>query len=97
LTVDPNLPVYQTAAGISGNLSIIGSDTLASLMTLWAETFNNFYPNAIIQIQAAGSSTAPPAEFLKMILSKEGQKVVIKGGYIPLPAKIAGKYLNELK
>ena len=61
LTVDPNLPAYRTTAGISGNLSIIGSDTLASLMTLWAETFNDFYPNAVIQIQAAGSSTAPPA------------------------------------
>ena len=61
LTVDPSLSAYQTATGISGNLSIIGSDTLANLMTLWAETFNSFYPNANIQIQAAGSSTAPPA------------------------------------
>jgi phosphate transport system substrate-binding protein len=61
LTVDPSLPAYQTATGISGNLSTVGSDTLANLMTLWAETFNNFYPNVNIQIQAAGSSTAPPA------------------------------------
>jgi phosphate transport system substrate-binding protein len=61
LTVDPKLPAYQPTAGLSGNLSTVGSDTLAGLMTLWAETFNNFYPSIKIQIQAAGSSTAPPA------------------------------------
>lgn len=61
LTVDPQLPSYQTTTGISGNLSTIGSDSLATLMTLWAEAFSNFYPNVSVQIQAAGSSTAPPA------------------------------------
>ena len=30
-------------------------------MTLWAEDFKRVYPNVNIQIQAAGSSTAPPA------------------------------------
>ena len=30
-------------------------------MTLWAENFNKFYPNAKIQIEGKGSSTAPPA------------------------------------
>jgi phosphate transport system substrate-binding protein len=61
LKIDPSIPAYQTATGISGNLSTIGSDTLANLMTLWGEAFNNFYPNVNIQVQAAGSSTAPPA------------------------------------
>lgn len=59
--VDANLPDYQKASGVSGNLSSVGSDTLANLMTLWAEDFKRFYPNVNIQIQAAGSSTAPPA------------------------------------
>lgn len=59
--VDKDVPEYQKASGISGNLSSVGSDTLANLMTLWAEEFNRIYPNVNIQIQAAGSSTAPPA------------------------------------
>ncbi len=59
--VDAGIPEYQKASGISGNLSSVGSDTLANQMTLWAEAFNRFYPNVNIQIQAAGSSTAPPA------------------------------------
>lgn len=59
--VDPALPGYQKVSGVSGNLSSVGSDTLANLATLWAEEFKRAYPNVNIQIQAAGSSTAPPA------------------------------------
>lgn len=59
--VDPALPEYTRASGVSGNLSSIGSDTLNNLMTLWAEEFNRFYPNVNVQIQGAGSGTAPPA------------------------------------
>ncbi|WP_151670945.1 PstS family phosphate ABC transporter substrate-binding protein [Nitrincola schmidtii] len=59
--VDPNLPEYTAVSGVSGNLSSIGSDTLNNLMALWAEEFNRFYPNVNIQVQGAGSSTAPPA------------------------------------
>jgi len=59
--VDPSLADYQKASGVSGNLSSVGSDTLANLMTLWTESFKRYYPNVNIQVQAAGSSTAPPA------------------------------------
>ena len=59
--VDPGLPEYSKASGVSGNLSSVGSDTLANLMTFWAEEYKRLYPNVNIQIQAAGSSTAPPA------------------------------------
>ncbi len=60
-SVDAGIPAYSKASGVSGNLSSVGSDTLANLMTLWAEEFKRLYPNVNIQIQAAGSSTAPPA------------------------------------
>ena len=59
--VDPALPSYAKTTGVSGNLSSVGSDSLANLMTLWAEAYKKAYPNVNIQIQAAGSSTAPPA------------------------------------
>ena len=36
-------------------------------------------------------------EFIKMVLSKTGQQVVIKDGYIPLPAKVVEKELAKLK
>ena len=60
-SVDAGVPDYKKVEGVSGNLSSVGSDTLANLMTMWAEEFNRQYPNVNIQIQAAGSSTAPPA------------------------------------
>src|SRR3989338_7812649 len=59
--VDAGLQAYKATAGVSGNISSVGSDTLNNLMTLWAESFNKFYPNAKIQIEGKGSSTAPPA------------------------------------
>ncbi|HUF78384.1 MAG TPA: phosphate ABC transporter substrate-binding protein [Thermoanaerobaculia bacterium] len=61
VAVDPALPTYTRASGISGSLSSVGSDTLNNLMTLWAEGFRREYPGVRIQIEGKGSSTAPPA------------------------------------
>lgn len=59
--VDPSLTDYKAVSGVSGSLKSIGSDTLNNLMTLWAEGFKGMYPNAKIEIEGKGSSTAPPA------------------------------------
>jgi phosphate transport system substrate-binding protein len=61
LQVDPKLAVYEKTAGVSGNLSSIGSDTMNNLATLWAEGFRKYYPNVKVQVEGKGSSTAPPA------------------------------------
>ena len=55
------LPHYVKVKGIAGNLSSVGSDTFANLMTYWSEEFKRTYPSVNIQVQAAGSSTAPTA------------------------------------
>ena len=36
-------------------------------------------------------------EFIKMVLSKTGQQVVVKDGYIPLPAKVTFKVLKSIE
>ena len=36
------------------------------------------------------------AEFLKLVLSKQGQEVVVKDGYIPLPKKVVDKTMQDL-
>jgi phosphate transport system substrate-binding protein len=59
--LDGDLPKYRTVSGVSGSISSVGSDTLNNLMTHWAESFQKFYPNAKVQIEGKGSSTAPPA------------------------------------
>jgi phosphate transport system substrate-binding protein len=59
--VDASLPSYQKAAGVSGNVNSVGSDTMNNLMALWGESFQKMYPNVKIQIEGKGSTTAPPA------------------------------------
>ena len=96
--VDENLKVYEKTSGISGNLSSVGSDTLANLMTLWAEEFKRQYPNVNIQIQAAGSSTAPPAltegtsnfgPMSRKMKDKELEAFEKKHGYKPTAIAVA--------
>ena len=36
------------------------------------------------------------AEFIKLVLSQQGQQVVVKDGYIPLPAKVVAKAMKDL-
>ncbi|MBD3633875.1 MAG: phosphate ABC transporter substrate-binding protein PstS family protein, partial [Methylophaga sp.] len=36
-------------------------------------------------------------EFVKMVLSKVGQQVVVKDGYVPLPASVAEKALEKIQ
>ncbi len=59
--LDDKLPEYKVISGVSGTINSVGSDTLNNLMQLWGEGFKAKYPNVSVQIQGAGSSTAPPA------------------------------------
>ncbi|WP_372809381.1 PstS family phosphate ABC transporter substrate-binding protein [Litorivivens sp.] len=97
-TVDQELATYEKASGVSGNLSSVGSDTLANLMTLWGEEFKRLYPNVNIQIQAAGSSTAPPAltegtsnmgPMSRKMKDKEIEAFESKFGYKPTAVPVA--------
>ena len=96
--VDSGLADYSRASGVSGNLSSVGSDTLANLMTLWAEEFKRNYANVNIQIQAAGSSTAPPAltegtsslgPMSRKMKDKEVEAFERRYGYKPTPIRVA--------
>src|SRR5690554_605675 len=96
--VDAGLTAYEKVGGVSGNLSSVGSDSLANLMTLWAEEFKRNYPNVNIQIQAAGSSTAPPAltegtanigPMSRPMKDSEKQAFEQKYGYKPVEIPVA--------
>ncbi len=89
---------YQSVSGISGNLSSVGSDTLASMVTEWGERFKYLYPSVNIQIQAAGSSTAPPAliegtaqfgPMSRAMKSREIEAFERKYGYKPTQIRVA--------
>ena len=46
------------------SLIIVGSDTLAKLVTAWAEQFYVLNPTILIEVQAVGSAATPPALLL---------------------------------
>ena len=98
VAVDSNLPEYKKVSGVSGNLSSVGSDTLANMMTFWAEEFKRTYPNVNVQIQAAGSSTAPPAlteatsnvgPMSRKMKSREIEAFEKRYGYKPTAVRVA--------
>ena len=96
--IDAEIAPYEKVEGVSGSLSSVGSDTLANLMTLWAEEFKRLYPNVTVQIQAAGSATAPPAltegtstlgPMSRMMKSEEVEAFEAKHGYKPTAIPVA--------
>jgi phosphate transport system substrate-binding protein len=98
VALDESLPEYKKVSGISGNVSSVGSDTLANMMTFWAEDFKRTYPNVNIQIQAAGSSTAPPAlteatsnlgPMSRKMKSREIEAFQKRYGYKPTKVRVA--------
>ncbi|MBF0606257.1 MAG: PstS family phosphate ABC transporter substrate-binding protein [Magnetococcales bacterium] len=68
----------------------------------YANVINGSYPLArflYIYVNKAPKKPLDPliSEFIKYILSAEGQKVVVKDGYDPLPEKIVRAQLKELE
>ena len=51
-----------------------------------------------VYVNKAPGKALPPlvSEFLKFVYSKEGQMVVIKDGYFPLPQKLIGQKLSAM-
>lgn len=106
--VDAKLPEYKVTTGVSGSVNSIGSDTLANLMTLWSEDYKKLYPNVNIQIQSAGSSTAPPAltegtsnfgPMSREMKAAEVQAFEAKYGYkptkVPVAIDVLAVYVNK--
>ena len=46
---------------LSGTLTIVGSDTLSTLVLRWSEAFRARHPEVLVQLQTPGSASAPIA------------------------------------
>ena len=67
-----------------------------------ADVYSGHYPLSrflYVYVNAAPNKPLDPLvrEFVKYVLSKEGQEVVVKDGYLPIPAKIAQDEAAKLK
>jgi len=89
---------YTPVDGLSGSLSSVGSDTLVYVMSNWVVNFKRLYPKVSFRIEAAGSSTAPPAlidgsanfgPMSRLMKDKEIQAFVDKFGHEPTVFRIA--------
>ncbi|RQW83849.1 MAG: phosphate-binding protein, partial [Geobacter sp.] len=68
----------------------------------YENALNNTYPlSRFLYVYVAKDPKKPlpklQEEFLKFVLSKEGQEVVIKDGFLPLTAAMSSKSIAELK
>ena len=97
-TVDPKIPNYQRNGGLSGRVNVVGSDTLNNLMVKWAEGFAYYHPDAALQVEGKGSSTAPPAlakgmaqlaPMSRLMKSEEIQAFERLKGYKPTAVAVA--------
>ena len=108
IKVDENLSDYVRVGSVGGNLNSVGSDTLNNLMTYWAESFRDEYPNVNIQVEGKGSSTAPPAliqgtsqlgPMSRKMKNSEIEKFEERYGFKPTPIGVAldslGVFLNK--
>lgn len=93
-----SLPDYRPSTQLEGRIISIGSDTLEGLMTNWADAFLSHHPGIEITIQAAGSSTAPPAltegnssfgPMSRKMNGTEEKSFVDKYGYAPTAIPVA--------
>lgn len=67
-----------------------------------ADVYSGNYPLSrylYVYVNKAPNKPLDPLvrEFLKFALSKEGQEVVVKDGYLPIPAKVAGEELAKIQ
>lgn len=81
-----------------GTLDTVGSDTMAGLMLRWGERLGQRYPGVRVQLQASGSSSAPPAliagttrvgPMSRPMTDAERQAFVARYGYPPREVLVA--------
>ncbi|WP_437206945.1 PstS family phosphate ABC transporter substrate-binding protein [Planctomicrobium sp. SH664] len=56
--IDPALPPYQRVEGLKGKLTLIGSDTLGQMASVWGQHFQQLYPEVKVEVVVKGSVNA---------------------------------------
>lgn len=89
----PAILCSAAAAPLAGTLIITGSDTMATLVANWADTFMMLHPGVQIEIQAPGSGSAPPAlaagtanlgSMSRPMTAAEVERFTAERGYAPV-------------
>ena len=77
--VDPAIEPYVSQNGLSGKLSIAGSDTMRSLLIKLAAQFTALHPSIQIAVEGTGSSSAIREFLLGLSYQRRGDKASGRG------------------
>lgn len=101
--VDPQIQSYAKASGVSGGLTVAGSEMMKALSHRWESKLREFYPGLAIQIQGIGSETGPPAllegkaqiaAMSRQLTKKEIEEFTTRYGYEPTEVPVAADALS---
>jgi phosphate transport system substrate-binding protein len=56
--LDPSLPSYRPSAQLSGKITLVGSNTMSQVASIWIDGFRQFHPNVEIENEIRGSANA---------------------------------------
>jgi phosphate transport system substrate-binding protein len=100
--VDPEIQSYAKATGVSGGLTVAGSETMKGLSHRWESKLREIYPGLSIQVQGIGSETGPPAllegkaqiaAMSRQMTKKEIDEFSKRHGYEPTEVPVAADAL----
>lgn len=56
--LDPSLPAYRPAGQLSGTITLVGSNTMTQVASIWVDGFHQYQPNVKFDIEIKGSANA---------------------------------------
>src|SRR5215510_14623556 len=55
--LDHTIPPYQLVSGLTGALSVAGSETMQPMTESWAKDLRQLYPGLVIKVEGRGSES----------------------------------------
>jgi phosphate transport system substrate-binding protein len=96
--LDRKIPGYVLAKGVTGSLTILGSETMQPFTKVWAEELRRFYSGLAIRVESLGSETglaallegkAQIAAMSRRMTSQEISDFIRAFGYEPTEVPVA--------
>jgi phosphate transport system substrate-binding protein len=97
-SLDPKIPPYQLVSGLTGALSVAGSETMKPLTETWAKDLKQLYPGLAIKVESEGSEAglatllegkAQIAAMSRRITQQEIVEFKREFGYEPIEVPVA--------
>ncbi len=97
-TVDEHIPVYHASIPVSGKISVIGSNTMKTILEKWQDKLREVQPGLVLTLQTEGSNTGAEAlvsgkvqiaAMSRTLTSEEIDQFTKTLGYPPIAVPVA--------